>query len=63
MWLYLTRFNLETPKRVIGPNKKICVFRVTLPYPIILVEPSNFFHIFLKKKKKKIGVTKINYLC
>ena len=30
----------------IRPNKKVCVFRVTLPYLIFLVKPSNFFFLF-----------------
>ena len=27
-------------------NKKICVFRVTLPYLIFPVKPNNLFHVF-----------------
>ena len=44
---------------VIRPNKKKCVFRVTLPYLIFLMKPSNFFSCFLKKKKKKKNVLNI----
>ena len=37
--------------KIIGPNKKMFVFRVTLPYLIFLVKPSIFFfHVFSKKK-------------
>ena len=35
---------------IIGSHKKLCMFTVTLPYLIFLVKPSNFFHVFLKKK-------------
>ena len=42
-------------------KKKVCVFRVTLPYLIFLVKPSNFFLVFSKKKKKKIDVSGINH--
>ena len=38
-------------------NKKICVFRVTLPYLILLVKPRNVFHVF-----SKIGGTELQYL-
>ena len=31
-------------------KKKICVFKVTLPYLIFLVKPSHFYHVFSKKK-------------
>ena len=31
-----------------GPNKKICVFRVTQPYLMFLVKPSNFFPVLLE---------------
>ena len=33
----------------LGQIKKICVFRVTLPYLIFLVKSSNFYHVFSKK--------------
>ena len=46
----------------IGSNKKICVFRVTLPYLIFLVKPHNFM-FSPKKKKKKVGGALIKYLC
>ena len=39
---------LKKQKSYIGPNTKICMFRVTLPYLIFLVKPSNFFQVFSK---------------
>ena len=45
-----------------GQIKK-CMFLVTLPYLIFLVKPSNFFHIFSKKKPKKSGMNGIKYSC
>ena len=32
---------------VVRPNKKICVFRVNLPYLIFLVKPRKFFPVLL----------------
>ena len=46
-------YDVDLAKKWMRPNRKICVFRVTLPHLIFLVKPSNFFHVFSKKKKKK----------
>ena len=35
---------------IIRPKKKICVFRVTLPYLFFLVKSSNLFHVFSNEK-------------
>ena len=36
---------------------------MTLPYLIFLVKPSNFFHVFSKKKKKKKGDGTVRKYC